>query len=240
VDISTQQIGIAPGHERSGNEAVSNRPAQGCWNEIGVYGNGTCPELRGFIHCRNCPIYTRAGLQLLDRPLSPEYRQEWTLHFAREKKTAVPARISAVLFRVHNEWFALPTQAFQEVAERRHIHSLPHHRRGSVVGLTNIRGELVICVSLNRVLGIENTPAQASSRTFARMLVMTWDGQRLAFTVDEVQGIQRFEAHELTPAPATLAKSGLNFTQGVFLWQNRAVGFLDADLLFSSLNRNLK
>ena len=42
-----------------------------CWNEIGVQGNGSCPELRKVIHCRNCPVYSKAGVQLLDRPLLP-------------------------------------------------------------------------------------------------------------------------------------------------------------------------
>src|SRR5438445_8021579 len=65
-----------------------------------------------------------------------------------------PARTSAVIFRIHSEWLALPTEAFQEVAERRRIHSLPHRRNGVVLGLVNIRGELLICVDLGRVLGI--------------------------------------------------------------------------------------
>src|SRR5882724_2541617 len=126
-----------------------------CWSEIGVQGDGSCPKLQEFIHCRNCPVYSNAGVQLLNRPLPPDYRQEWTEHFARKKKTAAPARISAVLFRIESEWLALPTPAFQEVAERRLIHSLPHRRSGLVLGLANIRGELLICVSLSRLLGLE-------------------------------------------------------------------------------------
>ena len=39
--------------------------------------------------------------------------------------------------------------------------------------------------------------------------------------------------------PATLAKSNLSYTQGLLPWQGRTVGLLDADRLFSSLNRSL-
>ena len=47
-----------------------------CWNQIGVEGDGSCADLEKFIHCRNCPVYANAGLQLLNRPLPPEYRRE--------------------------------------------------------------------------------------------------------------------------------------------------------------------
>ena len=95
---------------------------------------------------------------MLDRPLLPEYRREWTEHFAQPKQLAAPARASALVFRINAEWLALPTQAFQEVAERRPVHSLPHRRQGIVLGLVNIRGELLICVSLGHLLGLERTP----------------------------------------------------------------------------------
>ncbi len=177
---------------------------------------------------------------MLDRPLSAEYREEWSAHFAREKQSSPPGRISTVLFRTESEWFALPTHAFQEVAEQRQIHSLPHRRQGVVVGLANIRGELVICASLNRLLGLEKSvPDDGQQTAFKRLLVVSWEGQRLAFVVDEVHGIQRFQAQELKPAPATVAKSNPTFTQGVFSWQRHTVGFLDADSLFSTLNRSL-
>ena len=38
------------------------------------------------------------------------------------------------------------------------IHSLPHRRQGIVLGLVNVRGELLICVSLARLLGIVPDP----------------------------------------------------------------------------------
>src|SRR3954447_17010360 len=80
-----------------------------CWQKIGVYGDGTCQELPKAIHCRNCSVYSNAGLQLLNRPLPKEYRREWTTHFAREKQATVSSKISAVPFRINREWLALPT-----------------------------------------------------------------------------------------------------------------------------------
>ncbi len=211
-----------------------------CWNEIGVYGNGKCGELQQFIHCRNCPVYSSAGTQLLNRQLTSEYRRERTEHFALEKRLAVPGRISAVLFRISNEWLALPTQAFQEVAERRLVHSLPHRRQGIVLGLVNIRGELLICVSLGRLLGLERiAPRETLRKSQERLMVVSWEGNRLAFPVDEVHGIHRFQPAELKAPPATVAKSSPTWAEGVITWRDRSVGFLDANTLFASLKRSL-
>jgi chemotaxis-related protein WspD len=211
-----------------------------CWNQIGIGGDRSCRELEQHIHCRNCPVYAAAGTQLLDRPLPAEYRREWSEHFAQAKKTAAPAKSSALVFRIGPEWLALPTIAFQEVGERRMIHSLPHRRQGLVLGLVNVRGELLVCVSLGRLLGLEPNRPQDKSRTVHdRLLVAHWDGSRLVFAVDEVFGVCRFHEQELQEPPATVAKAALTYTQGVFAWRGHTVGYLNADSLFAALNRSL-
>lgn len=211
-----------------------------CWNQIGVSGNQTCRELSRHIHCQNCPVYSAAAVQLLDRPLSAEDRRAWTEHYAHEKPLGAPAKTSALLFRLDGEWLALPTTAFQEITERRVVHSLPHRRLAIVLGLVNVRGELLICASLARLLGLEfRPPAKPVRAVFDRLLVADWNGERFAFPVDEVHGVHRFHQSDLRKPPATIARSGLNCARGVFPWRNIAVGFLDADAVFAALNRNL-
>lgn len=126
------------------------------------------------------------------------------------------------------------------MAERRLVHSLPHRRQGVALGLVNVRGELLVCVSLGRLLGLESLSHRDTPRTsYDRLLVTKWDGQRLVFPADEVCGIHRFQTPELQEPPPVLAKSKLSYTQGILHWQGRAVGLLNPDLLFSSLNRSL-
>jgi len=231
LTLEERQAGILP-------EGVPSE-VDTCWHSIGVYGTGTCAELEKHVHCRNCPVYSSAAHRLLDRPLPPEYRLEWAKHFAVEETRATPAKTSAVVFRINAEWLALPTQAFQEIAERRRIHSLPHRRLGIVLGLASIRGELLICVSLGRLLGLERSPLRSPQTDFGRLLVANWEGHRLVFPVDEVHGICRFQADELRESPATVARSSPSYTQGIFLWQHKAVGFLHPAVLFPALNRSL-
>ena len=211
-----------------------------CWDEIGVQGNATCAELKRVIHCRNCPVYAKAALRLLDRPLLPDHRRAWTEHFAKERKLVSTVRHSALLFRIDSEWLALPAPAFQEVAESRPVHSLPHRRESVVLGLINVRGELLICVALSQLLGLTRGPLlDAPRRTYARLLVAQGKGSRIVFPADEVRGILRYETPELVEPPAMLAKSRPRFTTGVLRWQDQSVGVLDAELLFSSLSRSL-
>lgn len=232
-----------------------------CWNQIGVGGNQTCRELPHYFHCHHCPVYSAAAVRLLDRPLSIEDRRAWTEHYAHEKRLSAPAKTSALLFRIGAEWLALPAAAFQEITERRVWHSLPHRRQDFVLGLVNVRGELLICASLARLLGLESElpnqcgarhnprrhPAAAPMAHFSflnfnsidRLLVADWDGQRFVFPVDEVHGVHRFHLSDLREPPATVARSGLNCTRGIFPWRNFAVGLLDADAVFAALNRNL-
>src|SRR5258707_976653 len=147
-----------------------------CWNLIGVEGNRTCRELLKFTHCRNCPVYSAAGMQLLDRPISAGYRREHAEHYAQQKRITQATRLSVVIFRLANEWLALPTTVVQEVSppckipqtdsrttdgisksERRPMHSLPHRRGGVAPGLVNVRGELLVCVSAARLLGVPSS-----------------------------------------------------------------------------------
>ena len=211
-----------------------------CWNRIGVEGDCSCPELEKFVHCRNCPIYAQAGLQVLDRPLSREYRVERTAHFADIRKPATGRKTSVVIFRIGQEWLGLPTNVLQEVVEHGPVHSVPHRRHGVLLGLVNVRGELLPCVSVGRLLGLDPGASAEKLRTYYdRLLVIVWDNRRLVFPADEVYGIHRFQSEETTPPPATLAKAALTFTQAIFPWQEKMVGLIEPELLVSTLNRSL-
>jgi chemotaxis-related protein WspD len=213
-----------------------------CWNQIGVWGKQDCPELEKVVHCRNCPVYGAAASQLLDVEPPPNYLREWTDHFAAEKRTTLLNTHSVLIFRIGAEWFALPTAVFQEVSERRPVHSLPHRRNSIVRGLVNIRGELVVCVSLGEALGLEEATAASATRqstTYERLLVVTRDGSRLVFPVSEVRGICRHHPADLRALPATVSQASATYTRGILSWNGKSVGCLDDERVFSALNRSL-
>src|SRR6185436_17733771 len=79
-----------------------------CWRAIGVSGDGICPELVTHVHCRNCPVFTRAGRSLLERAAPAGYRDEWTRLLAQVKPAAASER-SVLVFRLAEEWLAVET-----------------------------------------------------------------------------------------------------------------------------------
>lgn len=129
-----------------------------CWKRIGIHGDASCQELITHIHCRNCPVYSRATMKLLDRDLSTDYLDDWTRHIAHETKDSDLATQSVVIFRIGVEWLALTSFIFDEVVDLRPIHSLPQRRNGVVLGLVNVRGGAV-----NLCFAQSNTPYWARS-----------------------------------------------------------------------------
>lgn len=225
-----------------------------CWNRIGVRGDNSCPKLKEYFRCLNCPTFATAASALLDRPVSAAgFRQtgetplqsggsdgdvDNTLRRGRGDATA-----SMLVFRVGEEWLGLPTTAIVEVIEARAIHSLPHQANQSVLGLTNIRGALKICVSLGRMLGIGGNGGSGSNGIAAhagqRLLVVSHEEQILAFPVNEVSGVHAYAADGAQLPPSTVAQTGSAYTQAVIGWRDKKVGLLDCGLLFYALNRSL-
>jgi len=91
--------------------------------------------------------------------------------FCKGAKAFASTKTSAVVFRIGcGMGWRLPTYAFQEVAERGRTHSLPHQAWESW-WLVNIRGELLICVSLQPVARLEKTVAANDPHELCRLLV---------------------------------------------------------------------
>ncbi|RYD84858.1 MAG: chemotaxis protein CheW [Verrucomicrobiaceae bacterium] len=180
------------------------------------------------------------GSRLLDRAVPPGYQQEWTERIAAPVSLREPEIHTVLIFRAGSEWLALPGRILDEVGERNTIHSLPHRRSGVLAGLTSVRGELLLCFSLEALLGIEETRShdEKTREMPGRMLVVVRNGDRLAFPVSEVQGIHRYHPRELRMLPDTVSKAA-SYMFGLLPWRNRMVGCLDDELLFNGLHGEL-
>lgn len=206
-----------------------------CWKRIGIQGDKSCAELARHSHCRNCDRFAQAAVLLLDRDRPDED--------VLPPPAAAPGGIgdlhhgaaeSVMVFRLGAEWFALPTHVLDEIIPLRAIHSLPHRRHPALLGLVNVRGELVICLSLAHVLLGAGGAAEP-----VRLVVMRHEGRRLAFPVDDVQHARHHDRDRLQPVPVTLARSASAFTRGLLAWQGHQVGRLDEALVFAALERCL-
>ena len=228
-------------HSPDAGLGLEHTVISGCWNRIGVRGDASCPELKDHIHCRNCPVYARAATALLDAELQSDYRALGAIKIGRAQAPAALDTHSVVVFRVGDEWLALPTAMLKEIVSLRPIHSVPHRREGILLGLANIRGELLACFSLGRLLGLSEASELKSPkpRVTGRLLVIEREACHAVCPVEEVCGIARFHPRELTPVPATVAKAASSYTRSLLSWQDKSVGLLDDELLMHTVNRSM-
>ena len=216
---------------------TATAPHHDCWNQIGVFGDKSCKGLAEHSHCRSCPEFAKAGLGLFDREPPQGYAEKWTRLLAEEKAARAVGLLSAVVFGLGRESMAVRTACFHSVRARRPIHTVPHRTAGHVLGLVNVQGEIVPCVSLAGVVGVDGTESRETVR--GRLLVLKDVGGLWVLPVDKVVGVVRFDPKGLTPPPVTVAKSPATFTRGMFVLDGADVALLDEQLLFAALSRSL-
>ena len=163
-------------------------------------GDASCPELVSTVHCRNCPTHSAAAAALLRRPLPVGYVADWTSHFARRQEVEDPAHgIGHDLPPRRRMVGAADLGLRGDRGDGRHPFATAPALR-PVLGLVNVRGELLICFSLTNLLGGDEPTQPTREKSGAdrrRLLVVKRDGRRIAFPVDEVHGIHRYD-----PQPA--------------------------------------
>jgi chemotaxis-related protein WspD len=146
-----------------------------------------------------------------------------------------------LILRSGAEWLALPTAVCSEVVSDRAIRSLPHRRHTAVLGLANVGGELVVCLSLAALLGIQ----PAADGGVRRLLIVTGADAPTALQVDEVHGTYRFDARELVrsaalaPGAGTAAGPAGTHVSGTLRWRDHTVGVLDERALLARAARCL-
>jgi chemotaxis-related protein WspD len=194
-------------------------------------------------------VFSAAARTLLDVPAPAGSGRIATEYFAQAEQeelgiTAGADTQSVIVFRLHAEWHAIRATVCQEITDLRPIHSLPHRRDGAVLGVVNVRGGLLVCISLAVILGVtaqtEAVPAQSRRRAAVpRLLVARGTAGAVVFPVDEVHGMERFRARDLRDVPATVAHAQATYTQALMPLGDRTVGLLDEQLLFYTVERAL-
>ncbi|RMD80331.1 MAG: chemotaxis protein CheW [Gammaproteobacteria bacterium] len=226
-----ETLGEEPERLPQGGEEAGAPAVDACWKRIGVWARGgrRCPELEAVVHCANCPRFARAAQRLLERPPLPGHLEAWAERLAQPPPPAEAAGPACLVFRLGPEWLALPTAAVAEVVELRPVRRIPHRANPVLRGLVAVHGELLLCVSLRRLLGIRRTPPRGDDAlrgVYPRLLLLGAGGRRFAFAVSEILGIHH-RPQQLEPAPVTAAQGPAPYLRGMFEAAGRTVACLD-------------
>jgi chemotaxis-related protein WspD len=220
-----------------------------CWNQIGISGDRSCPELDSLVHCRNCTVFAAAAQSFFNRPAPEGYLAEWSrwLNGSDAHRAGDPdardandggvqscgTERSVLIFRLGAEYLALRTQALAEVTMLHRVHYVPHRSNQILAGLVNLRGKVELCVSLHGLLGVDASGAPA------RLVVLRDQdrGETWAFPVDEVLGIERISQSQWRSVPSTLVNPAVGFSQAILAWNGQSVGLLDEQRVLAAFRR---
>jgi chemotaxis-related protein WspD len=206
-----------------------------CWNRIGIHGDKSCPLLLEHIHCRNCAVYSAAATRLLDRYSLQQENHRQSIAVENDVVTR-----SLLMFRLGEEWLGLVTRCLVEVAPLQPIHSLPHQRSRALLGVANVRGALVACLSLVELLGLDATIGVVSgARVMPRMLIIAAHGGPVVVPVDEVDGTHAIDERLLNAASSSGSHASGKYTRGVLPFRDRSLRWLDEEQLLSAVTRSL-
>ncbi|MFQ5469542.1 MAG: chemotaxis protein CheW [Gammaproteobacteria bacterium] len=219
---------------------------ENCWSTIGVWGikDEKCPQLNKVVHCRNCDVYTNAGRGLLAREATAEYINEWTQQLASEPEKETSTTLSVVVFRIGDEWLALPTTYIQEIVEMRPIHTVPHTDKKVIRGIVFVRGELRIAVSIGGLLGIQKgkkgNDDHSQIKFAARMIIFDHQDNSFVFPVTKILGTHNIDQDEIQNLPSTLSNSVYCFLNGVADVDEKRIGLIDGGQLSDGILKALR
>ncbi|MEO1992565.1 MAG: chemotaxis protein CheW [Pirellulales bacterium] len=241
---------------------ISNDHPIDCWRVIGVGGDRSCPELKTYIHCRNCPVMTDAAEAFFNRTPPEGYLDEWQQVLEATPESTETSGRSVLIFRLADEWFSLDAESLTEVTPLRKIHTIPHRTNSVFAGMVNVRGQLLLCCSLHGLLGLrqmdpkvlkcnktsdqQNPGSQsiqltdddailAPERLLVTSLTTGRTTRRWTFPVNEVAGVHRISNEELRKVPSTVGKPGQRFSSALFSWNSRTVSLLDTKQIFEGI-----
>lgn len=115
--------------------------------------------------------------------------------------------------------YAVRIEEISEIIKPQHITAIPGSR-SSVLGVTNIRGNMVPIISLRARLGL----AEAPSESAGRIVVVPYGGEHVGIQVDEASRVVRFRA--IQPAEGQSAGPNAFECEGVGHTHDGLVGIV--------------
>jgi purine-binding chemotaxis protein CheW len=119
-------------------------------------------------------------------------------------------RLELLVFSLSGETYALETRSVREVARFADFTAVPG-ASPFLLGVTNLRGEILPVFDLRRLAGI----APKGLTDLSRLLVLGEDREELGLLADEVREVKRMRREEILDPPEELAAIGRALLLGV-------------------------
>lgn len=168
------------------------------------------------------------------RQLPPELRAEWAAEIARAPlaDSGREGVLRLLVARVGGDWLGFPPHLIASTLPVAGVRRIPHRANGTLEGLFNADGRVVVCVNLEHLL---KTSADFAADASARMLILQWRRTQVAVRVRAVLGLEELDLSTLQMLRDDASASLAGISSGVAVHRSHPVVCLDAGRLVAAL-----
>jgi purine-binding chemotaxis protein CheW len=127
-------------------------------------------------------------------------------------------------FSLNQQLFGVEVQSVQEVIRYQEMTEVPL-APDAVVGLINLRGQIVTAIDLRKRLGIADRPV---GQLPMNVVVRSDDGA-VSFLVDQIGDVQEIDSDHFELPPETMTGPSRDLIRGAYKMKNRLLLILDTE-----------
>ncbi|MCG2735830.1 MAG: chemotaxis protein CheW [Candidatus Methanoperedenaceae archaeon] len=152
------------------------------------------------------------------------------LHTNLMKKTDTPGELQLVIFNIGSEEFGIEIKKVQEIIRMPNITEIPR-APSFVKGVINLRGRIIVVISLNVILGIGCREYNANTR----IIVVDIDSTVMGFIVESVSEVLHISSKDVElPSPLITSKIQSEYIEGVGKLDDRLLILLNIDKMLNA------
>lgn len=133
-----------------------------------------------------------------------------------------------VIFKLTNEEFAFEVSSVEAIIKLQAITKVPH-APAHVVGVTNLRGNIVPVIDLKKRLNLPKTEPTADTRIIVALL----QDAKVGMVVDSVSQVIEIDESQVEQAPQISTSVDSSYIRGIIKVDNRLVIMLDLTMIFT-------
>lgn len=99
-----------------------------------------------------------------------------------------------------------------------------------VMGIMNLRGQIVTVIDLSKKLGLSETKLKDESRN----IIVDDQGEYIGLLVDRISDVVRTDTDKIEPPPSNMGGVQGRFLQGVFKMDKNLIGILNVEELLKT------
>lgn len=133
-----------------------------------------------------------------------------------------------VVFKLSNEEFAIEVSSIEAIIKLQAITKVPH-APAHVVGVTNLRGNIVPVIDLKKRLNLLETEHNADTRIIVAIL----QDSKVGMVVDAVSQVIEIDESQIEPTPQITTSIDSAYIRGIVKVEKLLVILLDLEKIFS-------